>query len=480
MLLHFEQQIRDDFTKWARLLSGGTGVCGKAFVSERLTSPQLSFNFLIWRKQPGGLQMKQKIYDAYIRILKKELIPAMGCTEPIAVAYAAAKAAEVLGTPPEHIEIGCSGNIIKNVAGVVVPHSGGQRGVNIAAILGALGGDATRKLEVLETVREEHRQKARELLQSDYCQCHLVKKVPNLYILVKATADGHTAQVEIRDQHTHITRITKDGRVIVGGPRPAVTADHNEDYALLNVRDIIDFADTVHIDDVKEILERQIRMNSNISREGLAHSYGADVGKILLKSYGGDIKIRAAAAAAAGSDARMGGCSLPVVINSGSGNQGITVSLPVIEFAAELGVPRERLYRALALSNLIAVHQKQYIGNLSAFCGAVSAASGSGAGITYLYGGNYETISHTITNTIANVGGIVCDGAKSSCAAKIASAVNAAVMASCMSFQNREFQPGEGLVKENVEKTIRSVGRLGKKGMSATDEEILRIMTEKS
>lgn len=421
--------------------------------------------------------MTPTIYHSYLEILKQELVPAMGCTEPIAIAYAAAKAADVLGIEPEQIDVYCSGNIIKNVSGVIVPNSGGLRGVEIAAILGAVGGDASSLLKVLEKITEEHRKKAIELLRKKICSCHLAKDVSNLYIDIEMKAQGHFAEVRIQDHHTNITRIVKDGEILIHHTNDTVEKDKNEsDKSNLNIKDIIDFADHVDINDVKEILDRQIEMNSAIAQEGLNHPYGADIGKTILSEFGDSVKTRAAALAAAGSDARMGGCAMPVVINSGSGNQGMTVSLPVIEYARELKVSRERLYRALVLSNLVAVHQKQYIGDLSAFCGAVCAASGSGAGITYLYGGNFEAISKTIVNTIANVGGIVCDGAKSSCAAKIASAVNAAIIANCMSVRQKAFQPGEGLVKENVEKTIKSFGRVGKVGMKSTDIEIIDIM----
>lgn len=424
--------------------------------------------------------LNEKVYQTYAGILKKELVPAMGCTEPIAIAYAAAKGREVLEEEPEKIEVFCSGNMIKNVKGVVVPNSGGLRGVEIAAILGALGGDFSRGLEVLESVTDETRANAKELMQGDYCTCHLVEDMPNLYIRVELYSKTHRALVEIIDYHTNITKIEKDKQILFEQKFASEeTSKNGLDKSLLNIKDILEFANTVKIDDVRDVLERQIKMNLAISAEGLQNSYGAQVGKTLLESFGNGVNIRAAAAAAAGSDARMGGCSLPVVINSGSGNQGLTASLPVIEYAAELHSSKEQLYRALVLSNLVAIHQKYFIGSLSAFCGAVSAASGSGAAITYLSGGSLPEISRTIVNTIANVGGIVCDGAKSSCAAKIASAVSAAVMAHHMSCDNRTFQPGEGLVRNNVEKTIQSIGHVGRVGMKQTDLDILNLMIRK-
>lgn len=422
--------------------------------------------------------MEKELYDKYVKILKHELVPALGCTEPIAIAYAAAKARDVLGCFPETMEMRCSGNIIKNVKGVTVPNSQGLKGIDAAAVLGVTGGDAHRELEVLESVTEADIAKTRELLERGFCTCSLIGQVENLYIVAKAVAGNEYAEVTIINRHTLITRIVKNGQVLFAMDVDEDSPEH-VDKSCLNVKDILEFANQVNIEDVKEVLERQIQLNSAIAEEGLKHEYGVQVGRTLLDVYGDDVKTRARARAAAGSDARMGGCSLPVVINSGSGNQGMTVSLPVIEYAKELNAGEEMLYRALVVSNLISIHQKKYIGSLSAYCGAVSAACGSGAGITYLHGGNYEDISFTITNTIANVGGIVCDGAKPSCAAKIASAVDAAIMAHHLGMAHRAFQPGEGIVKEHVEDTIKSMGYIGRVGMRGTDTEILNIMIEK-
>ena len=422
--------------------------------------------------------MDQKIYLAYTRILESELVPALGCTEPIAIAYGAAKARQVLGQEPEHMEIRCSGNIIKNVKGVVVPNSGGMIGIEAAAALGALGGDADRELEVLESVRPEHIARAQAYIASGACRVRLVKDVENLYIVTHVEAGGHTAEVTIVNRHTLITRIVRDGETIYENEIHETLSDSTDDKALLNVRDILEYADTVDLDTVRPTLERQIELNTAISAEGLEHVYGAQVGRTLLQVYGDNVRTRARAKPAAGSDARMGGCALPVVINSGSGNQGLTVSLPVVEFARDLCVSHEKLLRALLVSNLVAVHLKKYIGSLSAFCGAVSAACGAGAAITYLYGGGYDDVGSTIVNTLATVGGIVCDGAKSSCASKIASAVDAAILAHYMGSYNRVFRAGEGLVKEDVEKTIRSMGYIGRVGMKETDEEILSVMID--
>lgn len=425
--------------------------------------------------------MEQRIYDEYVSILKNELIPALGCTEPIAIAYASAKARQVLGKMPERLELWCSGNIIKNVKGVVVPNSGGLHGIDVAGILGVVGGCADKELEVLESITPEAIERTKALLEQNFCSCHLIENVENLFIVAKVFAGADSAEVEIASRHTNITRLVKNGQEL-DVEQHVQFAEHQGkklDKSLLNVKDILEFADCVKIEDIRDVLENQIQMNTAISQEGLRGSYGAEVGKTLLKYYGDDVKVRARAAAAAGSDARMGGCSMPVVINSGSGNQGMTVSLPVIEYANELGVSREKLYRALVVSNLISIHQKKYIGSLSAYCGAVSAACGSGAAITYLYGGGLADVSRTITNTIGNVGGIVCDGAKSSCAAKIASSVDAAIMAVYMTENSKTFGAGEGLVKNDVEGTIESIGRVGREGMKATDVEILNIMIEK-
>lgn len=419
--------------------------------------------------------MKKELYENYLAILNSELVPALGCTEPIAIAYAAAKAREVLGVEPEGVQVICSGNIIKNVKGVTVPNSGGLKGIDTAAILGVLGGDAGRELEVLEGVTPQHIQRTKELLGTGYCVCKLQEDVENLFIRARVEAGGHFAEVTVINRHTFIARIVKDGETLFTHDFHS-TAPGGPDKSKLTVADILEFADCLDPRDVAEIFERQITMNTAISEVGLAGGYGAEVGRTLLKCCGQDVRTRARAAAAAGSDARMSGCALPVVINSGSGNQGLTVSLPVVEFAKELDVSREKLYRALAVSNLVSVHQKSYIGSLSAYCGAVSAACGAGAAITYLHGGTLEEVGNTIVNTVANVSGIVCDGAKPSCAAKIASAVDAAILGHYLSREHHHFCPGEGFVQEELEDTIRSVGYIGRVGMKTTDTEILNLM----
>ena len=420
--------------------------------------------------------MDAKAYQNHLNILRSELVPALGCTEPIAIAFAAAKARDVLGAMPQSMEVVCSGNIIKNVKGVTVPNSNGMKGVEAAATLGVVGGDAHRELEVLESVTQAHIDQAKALLAQGFCRCRLQEGVENLFISARVQGDGHQAEVTVINRHTFIARMVKDGQVLFSSDldedNPA-----SPDKSCLTVRSILEFADTVRVEDVKDILDRQIQCNSAISDEGLRGEYGAQVGRTLLEVYGDDVKIRARALAAAGSDARMSGCPMPVVINSGSGNQGMTVSLPVMEFAKEWGASREQLDRALVVSNLVSVHQKSYIGSLSAYCGAVSAACGAGAAITYLHGGSYREIADTIVNTVANVSGIVCDGAKPSCAAKIASAVDAAILAHYLSCAQRRFSPGEGLVQEDLEDTILSVGYIGRVGMRETDTEILHLMT---
>ena len=431
--------------------------------------------------------MNDTVKAAYSRILKKELVTAMGCTEPIAIAYAAAKCREILGSLPESCHVRCSGNIVKNVMGVTVPNSGGMKGIDVAATLGVLGGDAGRDLEVLQSVTQEHIDKAKVLLNEGFCSCALEQGVENLYILIRLTAGAEEAVVEIRNYHKNITRIEKNGEVLFQQERSCteIAVKEDPDKALLNIADILEYAAQPE-EEILELMEYQLRYNLAIAREGMERRYGAQVGRTLLRgirSLNPDTARAAAKAyAAAGSDARMNGCAMPVVINSGSGNQGLTASLPVKIYADAYGMDRQRMLQSLVVSNLISIHQKQYIGSLSAYCGAVSAACGAGAAIAYLLGEKqsaaelYRQVADTITNTIATVGGMVCDGAKSSCAAKIATAVDCAITAYELSRYGNVFQPGEGLVMESVEDTIESVGRMGREGMHATDLEILQIM----
>ncbi len=411
----------------------------------------------------------------YISILKKELVPALRCTEPIAFAYAAAKAREVLGAMPEQVDVLCSGNIIKNVKGVTVPMSGGMKGIAPSVLLGLIGGDATKNLEVLTTVTEADIEQTKALLEQRICTIRLAEGVENLYIKITLRSGEESAVVEIREAHTNITLIEKNGEIIFELDEEAQEKKTQEQF---NFEEIFDFANSVDIAELEPLIRSQVQYNLDIANEGLIHSYGANVGKTLIESFGNDVRTKAKAYAAAGSDARMSGCSKPVVINSGSGNQGLTVSLPVIIYAHELDVTEEKMIRALIFSNLIALMQKARIGKLSAYCGAVSAACGAGAGIAYLHGSSKEEIADTITNTLGNVSGIVCDGAKPSCAAKIASSVDAAIMGYTLAVNQQKFQAGEGLVKDTVEETIRAVTQMAKDGMRATDVEILNIMIE--
>lgn len=421
--------------------------------------------------------MDKRIYENYVRILENELVPALGCTEPIALAYAAAKAVKKLESFPDHLTVLCSGNIIKNVKGVKVPNSGGMKGVEAAAVLGAVGGDPDQALEVLETVGPEDLEKTKRLLAEGFCDCALKEGVANLYIEARAVKGSGEAVVVIEGEHTNIVRIEKDGELIYEKEPEAVQDEADKpDKALLNLEDIITFAEEADLDDVRKVLERQVRYNTRIAEEGLKNPWGAQVGRVIAEEFGDDVKWRAVAKAAAGSDARMSGCSLPVIINSGSGNQGMTCSLPVIEYGRELGKSEDEILRALCVSNLVALNQKKYIGSLSAYCGAVCAAAGAGAGITYLCGGTMEQIENTVVNTIADAGGIVCDGAKPSCAAKIATSLQAAVLSHKMAMRGLTFSRGEGLVMDCPEDTIKAVGYVGRAGMKQTDVEILNLM----
>ena len=422
--------------------------------------------------------MEDRIYHAYTDILKEELVPALGCTEPIALAYAAAMAREVLGAVPERMDVYCSGNIIKNVKSVSVPNSGGLHGIEAAAILGAVGGDPESKLEVLQSVTEQDRALTRQLLDQKICTCHLQEGVSNLYIETKLFSGEHSASVTICEHHTNIIRIEKDRKVLMAKQQETEKESMESDpRMLLNVASILEFASMVRMEDIENTIGKQIELNTAIAREGITHKYGTQVGRTILQAYGDkDVRNRAKAMAAAGSDARMNGCPMPVVVNSGSGNQGITCSVPVIVYAKEWRKSQEELYRALVVSNLVSIHQKKYIGSLSAYCGAVSAGCGAGAGIAWLYSKDYDLVCRTITNTIADVSGVVCDGAKSSCAAKIASAVDAAIMGFTLASKSQSFQPGDGVVKRDIEDTIKGIGYIGREGMKYTDVKILRMM----
>jgi len=417
-------------------------------------------------------------YQTYVQILKEELVPAMGCTEPIALAYCAAKAKEVLGVLPERCVVEASGSIVKNVKSVIVPNTGGLKGIEAAAAAGVVAGDAGRVLEVIAGVTQEQKIQIKEYMEKTPIQVKPLETDELLDMIVTLYRDGSYAKVRIANYHTNIVLIEKDGEKLYEMGVMATEEAQMADRSLLNVKDIDDFARTVELEDVKELIGRQIEYNSAISKEGLEHDWGANIGSVLLKAYGDDIRVRARAVAAAGSDARMSGCEMPVIINSGSGNQGMTASLPVIEYAKELKVSEEELYRALVLSNLVTIHQKTGIGRLSAYCGAVSAGCGAGCGIAYLLGGDYATIAHTLVNALAIVSGIICDGAKPSCAGKIAAAVDAGILGYQMYINGQQFRGGDGIISKGVENTIRNVGRLGKEGMKETDKEIIQIMTD--
>ena len=416
------------------------------------------------------------LYNDYVEILRRELVPAMGCTEPIAIAYCAAKARAILGSLPAKVTVAASGNIIKNVKSVIVPNTGGRKGIEAAAAIGIVAGDEEAGLEVIAHAKEEDKARLSEYMDSADIKVEFAQSPHVLDIIVTVSQGEDTAAVQVVNEHTNIVKITRNGQTLLEKEILETTEPGKPDYECLTVEDIYDFAMTCDLDEVREILDRQIAYNTAIADEGLKNDYGANIGKTLLKAYGTDVRIRARARAAAGSDARMNGCELPVIINSGSGNQGMTVSLPVIEYARELGADRERLYRALLLSNLVTLHEKEGIGRLSAYCGAISAGAGAGAGIAWLCTSDYDTVVHTIVNALAITSGIVCDGAKASCAAKIAAAVDAGILGFEMYRNGQQFYGGDGLVKKGVENTIRNISRLGRIGMRETDKEIISMM----
>ena len=403
-------------------------------------------------------------YQAYVKILEEELIPAMGCTEPIALAYAAAKARETLGCMPDRVKIGASGSIIKNVKSVIVPNTGHLKGIPAAAAAGIVAGKADRELEVIADVTEEQVREIGEYLdRAEFTVEHIDQGITFDIVVTVSKGDSY-AKVRIANYHTNIVLVEKDQEKLVDLPVEGEREEGLTDRSLLDVESIWDFIHTVEIDDIREVIGRQIEYNTAIAREGLRGDYGANIGSVLLETYGQDVKNRAKAMAAAGSDARMNGCELPVVINAGSGNQGMTCSLPVLEYGRELQAEEDQVYRALALSRL------------SAYCGAVSAGAAAGAGIAYLCGGGYEEVIHTVVNALAIVSGIVCDGAKASCAAKIASAVDAGILGYHMYLNGQQFYAGDGIVTKGVEATITNIGRLGKEGMRETNEEIIKMM----
>ena len=420
--------------------------------------------------------MDKKLYDAYIKILEEELVPAMGCTEPIAIAYGAALAREILGEMPEKVIISASGNIIKNVKSVVVPNTGGLRGIPAAAAAGVAAGKAEKKLEVLADITPEEIEKISSYLKTGDFEVKTVESGCVFDIIVELQGNEHQSAVRIQGHHTNVVHVEKDGEILVDKAYTEGQERERTDRSLLCIEEIIRFADQVEIAKVEKVIQRQIDYNTAIAQEGLSGKWGAGIGKILLMSYGNSVHNRAKAMAAAGSDARMNGCDMPVVINSGSGNQGMTASLPVIVYGEDMKVSKETLIRALVVSNLVTIHLKSGIGTLSAYCGAISAGCGAGAGITYLYGGRYKEIAHTIVNALAINSGVVCDGAKASCAAKIASAVEAGTLGMKMYQFGSEFYGGDGIVASGIEETIENVAQLARDGMRETDKKIIDIM----
>ena len=419
--------------------------------------------------------MNAEIYNAYVAILHDELVPAMGCTEPIAIAYAAALARDTLGVTPERIEIQASGNLIKNVKSVVVPNTNGLKGIEAAAAAGVIAGDAGRALEVISRVSPDQKERIRDMASRNMCSVSLLESGRVLDLIITLRAGDLWARVRIADRHTNVVLVEKNGSVLLEKPAEA-SGELSPEKRLLNIRDIVAFAQTVDLDDVRDVLLRQVQCNMAVCEEGMRSSYGGNVGKVLLRELGDSVLVRCKAMAAAGSDARMGGCELPVIINSGSGNQGITVTVPVVEYARELGRDEDAMLRALVISNLTAIHQKAGIGCLSAYCGAISAAAAAGAGIAYLLGGGVYEIEHTLVNCLAVSSGVVCDGAKASCAGKIAIGLDAALLGYLMIKNKQQFRGGDGILQKGAEETIRMVGRLGRDGMRETDREILHIM----
>ncbi len=420
--------------------------------------------------------MEKRVYDQYLQILHEELVPAMGCTEPIAIAYAAALARQALGCMPERVEVKASANIIKNVKSVVVPHTGELRGIAAAAAAGIVAGRADDQLQVLSNVTTAEAEKIAVFSEGTPISVK-PSDMPYVFdIQVRVYSGDSTAFCQIAGHHTNVVCLSKNDEILHQNAYEEQVAANKGNRDLLNIADIVEFADIVKIEDVEAVIGRQLACNTAIAKEGLSGRWGSNIGRVLLQAYGDNVHTRAKAMAAAGSDARMSGCEMPVVINSGSGNQGLTTSLPVIVYAEEMGATKEMLYRALVLSNLVTIHLKTGIGTLSAYCGATSAGCGAGAGICYLHGGKNKAVAHTVVNALAINSGMICDGAKASCAAKIASAVEAGLLGWQMQVQGSEFTGGDGIVTKGVENTIRNVGRVAKNGMVDTDREIIDIM----
>ena len=418
-------------------------------------------------------------YGNYLKILQEELVPATGCTEPIAIAYGAAKARELLGMLPESVLVEASGNIIKNVKSVVVPNTDSLKGIEAAAAAGIVAGQSDKILEVISEVTPAQRAEIRAYLADHPIVVKPAEGDKVFDILITLRAENNHVKLRISDYHTHIVYIEKNGEVLFqsGEVLSDSARDMLTDRSCLSVEGVLDFASTCNLEDVRALIERQIDYNYAIAEEGMRHSWGANIGSVLKEHYGVGIYSRARYMAAAGSDARMSGCEMPVIIVSGSGNQGITASVPVVEYAKELNVSRDQMVRAVLLSDLLTIHLKTGIGRLSAYCGAVSAGCSAGAAIAYLHGGGFREIAHTLVNSLAIVSGMICDGAKASCAAKISAAVDAGLVGYSMFRSGQQFRGGDGIVTKGVEETIRNIGRLGRLGMRETDREIIRIMT---
>lgn len=418
-------------------------------------------------------------YGNYLKILQEELVPATGCTEPIAIAYGAAKARELLGVLPESVLVEASGNIIKNVKSVVVPNTNSLKGIEAAAAAGIVAGQSDKILEVISEVTPAQRAEIRVYLADHPIVVKPAEGDKVFDILITLRAGNNHVKLRISDYHTHIVYIEKNGEVLFqsGEVLSDSARDMLTDRSCLSVEGVLDFASTCSLEDVRALIERQIDYNYAIAEEGMRHSWGANIGSVLKEHYGVGIYSRARYMAAAGSDARMSGCEMPVIIVSGSGNQGITASVPVVEYAKELNVSRNQMVRAVLLSDLLTIHLKTGIGRLSAYCGAVSAGCSAGAAIAYLHGGGFREIAHTLVNSLAIVSGMICDGAKASCAAKISAAVDAGLVGYSMFRSGQQFRGGDGIVTKGVEETIRNIGRLGRLGMRETDREIIRIMT---
>ena len=418
------------------------------------------------------------LYQQFVAILKEELRPAMGCTEPIALAYAGAKAREVLGVMPERIDVLVSGNIIKNVKSVVVPNTGGLRGIASAVCAGVVAGDASKQLEVIASVSKEKQMALKEYMGEVTINISPAESELVFDIDLTLYAGADTARVRIVNHHTNIVHISRNGQVQVDMPVEESSEDNLTDKTCLSIERIVEFAEVLDVADVKEFVGRQLEYNVAIAKEGLAGNWGANIGSVILNQQGTADNRRAAAWAAAGSDARMSGCEMPVIILSGSGNQGITASVPVAIYAQAFGASEEELIRAVTVSDLVTVHQKTGIGRLSAYCGAISAGVGAGAGIAYLHGGRTEAVAHTVVNAVAILSGTICDGAKPSCAAKIAAAVDAGILGYNMYLENQQFYGGDGIVTKGADRTVSNIGRLAREGMKETDNTILRIMLD--